>query len=187
MDSIFREKKLQNDELGFRKKTFHKDVNVNIVTHDNGILRARTYSLSSKIEFTIYSGSTIKELIEKDFDYFTWLPRNIEDFRYTEEVLVYAEECLDLMEKIENYPETLRTDLGKTIYQVDAMLSYEHCLDFEDDPNLLNYYKSEVNVAYYRMIINTPNERLIRQVRDLEGNSFFYKRKYFQEVRKIHA
>lgn len=183
MDSIFREKRLYKEDLELNPKSNYKNPIFKIVSHDNGVPRERTYSLSSKIYFTTHSGSTIKELIEKDFDYFTWLPRNIRDFRYTKEVLSYAEKCLDLLEKIENYPNTLQTELGKAINQVDAMIRYEYCLDFEDDPYLLEFYKSEININYYRNIINnTPTERLIRQARNIEGNSSSYRRKYFEEI-----
>lgn len=186
MNSIFREKRLHFDELEINPKPNYKNPNFKMVTHDNGFPRERTYSLSSKIYFTIYSGSTIKELIETDFDYFTWLPRNIKDFRYTEDVLVYAEKCLDLLEKIENFTNTLQSELGIAINQVDAMIRYEYCLDFEDDPNLLAFYQSEININYYRKFIsNTSTERLIRQAKEIEGNSSTYRRKYFQEVKSI--
>lgn len=184
MDSIFRERRSHKDEMELNPRPNYKNPNFKKVTHDNGILRARTYSLSSKLHFSEYSGSTIKELIEKNLNYFNWLPRNIEGFRYEKRVLEYAEDCLEFLERIDSYPETIRTELGKAINQVDAMIRYEDCLDFEDDLFLLEFYKSEINVNYYRKIVNTPTERLIRQAKEIEGNSSNYRREYFEEVKK---
>jgi len=184
MNSIFRKKKIYTRDLESNSKSNSEKLNFRTVTHANGIPRARRYSLSCKLYFTKYSGSTIQELIETNFDYFTWLPRNIENFIYDEHVIEYAETCLKLLEKIETYPAGLiQTELGKAINQVDAMIEYEHSLDFENDEDLLLAYKAEINVKYYKTIINTPNERLIRQAREIEGNSPGYRRRYFEEIK----
>jgi len=185
MESIFREKRIYNNESELDLTPNFNGLNFRTVTHDLGIPRAREYSLSCKLYFTKYSGNTIKELIETNFNYFTWLPKNIENFTYDDEVMKYAKICLETLEKIDNYPiNNTLTELGKAINQVDAMLEYEDHLDFEEDKYIIEYYKMKVNVEYYKKIINTSTERLIRQARDITQISPEYRRKYFNEISK---
>jgi len=185
MDSIFREKREYNLDSNPRQNWNPDKAYYIHKTHDNGIPRARTYSLDSIIHFTQYKGYTIKKLIETNFNYFTWLPRNIENFRYTDEVLKYAKKCLEDLEKIESYPiNKTRTKLGIAINQVKAMIDYEHTLDFGNDKYMLMARKMFVNVNYYKTIINTRIERLIRQTFEIEQNSSEYRRKYFNEIIK---
>ena len=163
MKSIFREKREYNLDTNPIQNWNADITNFINKTHDNGTPRARTYSLDSKLHFTQYSGFTIKELIETNFNYFTWLPRNIENFTYTNEVMEYAKTCLGKLEEIENYPiNRTQTELGKAIRQVKAMIDYEHTLDFGNDKYMLMARKMVVNVEYYKTIVNTRIERLIR-------------------------
>jgi len=184
MSSVFRDKIIrENYNLESVSKRKYNKTNIKIVTHDNGIPRAREYTLSSKLHFTEYKGYTIREFMETDFNYFTWLPRNIENFTYDKKVMDYAKTCIDFLEKIDNYPNNKpRTDLGKAINQVDAMIRYEHCLDYENDKIMLKVWKDYINVEYYKTILNTPLEKLIRQTREIEQTSFEYRRKYFNEI-----
>jgi hypothetical protein len=183
MDSIFREKRIYNSDYELKSKPNFNKLNFRAVTQDQGIPIAREYTLSCELYFTQFAGYTIKELIETNFNYFTWLPRNIENFTYDAEVLKYAKSCLKFLEEIDNFPfRNKQTELGIAINQVDAMIEYEHHLDFEKDKNIIQYYKMRVNVEYYKRIINTPKERLIRQARDIYQNSSEYRRKYFQEI-----
>ena len=184
MNSIFREKIIwKNYEQESNSNIKYDKTHIRKVTEDNGILRARNYSLQSKIHFTEYKGYTIRKLIETDFNYFTWLPRNIENFSYDKQVLEYAETCITFIEKIENYPiNKTRTDLGKAISQVDAMLLYENCLDYENDENMLKVWKDGINVEYYKTILNSPLERLIRQTRKVEQISSEYRRKNYNKI-----
>ncbi len=184
MNSVFREKiirKIYEQESNSNRK--YDKTNIKIVTDDNGILRAREYSLLSELHFTEYKGYTIRKFMETDFNYFTWLPRNIENFTYDKKVLEYAKTCIDFLEKIDNYPiNRTRTDLGKAISQVDAMIRYEHCLDYKDDKIMLKIRKDYINVEYYKTILNSPLERLIRQAREIEQVSSEYRRKYYNEI-----
>ncbi|QXP65765.1 hypothetical protein [Polaribacter sp. AHE13PA] len=184
MNSVFREKiTRENYEEESNSKPKYEKTNVNIVTHDNGIPRARTYSLQSELHFTEFKGYSIKHFMETDFNYFTWLPRNIENFRYDKKVLEYAKTCIDFLEKIESHPiNKTHTDLGKAISQINYMLKYEHCLDYENDKIMLRVWKSYINVEYYKTILNTPLERLIRQSRKIEQVSSEYRRKYYNEI-----
>ena len=184
MNSVFREKIVrENPELETNSNWNTDKANVNIVTHDNGIPRARQYSLESELHFTVFKGYKVKEFMETDFNYFTWLPRNIENFTYDNKVLEYAKTCIDFLEKIDNYPiNKTKTDLGKAISQVNAMIRYEHCLDYENDEIMLKVWKSYIDEKYYRTILNTPLERLIRQAKEIEQVSSEYRRKYFNEI-----
>lgn len=183
MESIFREKREHILDSKPKRNWDTYNPNFKIKTHDNGIPRARTYSLDSKLHFTEYLGYTIKKLIETNFNYFTWLPRNIKNFTYDEDVLKYAKTCLETLENIENYPINRKpTNLGKAISQVRAMIKYEYTLDYEDDKHMLMARKMFIDVEYYKTIINTPLERLIRQSFENELNSAKYRRKYFDEI-----
>lgn len=183
MDSIFRKKRTYNVDLDLNYNLNPEKQNFKTVTHDFGYPRARKYSLTCQLHFTEYSGYTIKNLIETNFNYFTWLPRNIRNFTYDEDVLKYANTCLDWLEKIENYPTKKKfTDLGRAINQVRTMIDYEHCLDFENDEIKSNAYKMMINVEYYKTIINTPIEKLIRQTFEIHQNSSEYRRKYFEKI-----
>ena len=183
MNSVFREKIRKNYEQELNSKREYDKTNIKIVTHDFGIPRAREYSLLSELHFTEYKGYSIKKFMETDFNYFTWLPRNIENFTYDKKVLEYAKTCIDYLEKIDNYPITrTRTDLGKAINQVDAMIRYEHCLDYKDDKIMLMVLKRNINVEYYRSILNSPLERLIRQAGEIEQVSSKYRREYYEEI-----
>lgn len=185
MESIFREKREYNLNSNPKRNWNTEKLNFTNKTHDNGIARARTYSLNSELHFTEYSGFTIKKLIETNFNYFTWLPKNIENFNYTNDVLEYAKTCLETLEEIEKYPPNrTQTELGKAISQVKAMIDYEHTLDFENDKYMLMARKMFVNVDYYKTIINTRIERLIRQSFEIEQYSSEYRRKYFEEIIK---
>ncbi|WP_179008499.1 hypothetical protein [Winogradskyella forsetii] len=184
MNSVFREKIVREiSELESNSNWKTDKANVNIVTHDNGILRARKYSLESELHFTVFKGYTVKRFMETDFNYFTWLPRNIENFTYDKKVLEYAKTCIDFLEKIDKYPiNRTNTDLGKAISQVNVMIRYEHCLDYKNDETMLKYWKSFIDVDYYRTILNTPLERLIRQAQEIEQVSSDYRRKYYNEM-----
>ncbi|WP_452230067.1 hypothetical protein [Lacinutrix sp. MEBiC02404] len=158
---------------------------IKIVTHDNDIPRARQYSLQCELHFTEYKGYTIRKFMETDFNYFTWLPRNIENFTYDKKVLEYAKTCIDLLEEIDNYAiNRTQTNLGKAISQVNSMIRYEHCLDCENDEIMLKVWKSYIDVEYYRTILNTPLERLIRQAKEIEQVSSEYRRKYYNQIIK---
>jgi hypothetical protein len=185
MDSIFREKRINRSEHEFFSRPNYNKLSFRTVTHDNGVPRGREYSLSCKLYFTQFSGYTIKELIETNFNYFTWLPRNIENFTYDDKVLKYARSCLELLERIDNYPVNhTQTKLGMAIHQVDAMIDYELKLDCDKNKYIIEYYKMRVNVEYYKKIIDTPIERLIRQARGIFQISSEYRRKYFEEIIK---
>ena len=188
MDSIFRKKRTFNFESEFQTNKNFDKLTVNAVTHDNGIPRARKYSLTSKLHFTQYSGFTIKKLIETNFNYFTWLPRHIENFEYEQEVLKYAKTCLDQLEKIDNYSIGLtQTKLGKAVNQVNAMISYEQALDADKNIYMLFARKSLIDIKYYKTIINTPIERLIRQSFKTDVSECKNRRKYFEELIKIEV
>jgi hypothetical protein len=184
MNSVFREKKIRkNYEEESNSHQNYDKKNIKLVPHDNRITHAREYSLQSKLHFTEYKGYTIKKFMETNFNYFTWLPRNIENFTYDKKVLEYAKTCIDYLEKIDNYPiNRTRTDLGKAISQVEAMMRYEHCLDYEDDKILLKVWKNYINVEYYKTILNSPLERFIRQAREIEQVTSEYRRKYYNEI-----
>lgn len=184
MNSIFREKRIYQEELEAETKPSSNE-NFNIVTHDNGFPRARLYSLSCKLYFTEYKGLTIKELIETDFDFFTWLPRKIKNFYYDEKVLKYASESLELLEEIDKYPHNNSPSLKTAIHQVKTMTDYEFCLDFEEDEFQLLELKSLINVPFYKTIINTPIEGLIRQALNIYQVSSDYRRKHFEEMALI--
>lgn len=179
--SIFRKKRIYIKEkiTNNSKNNFAQ----NKVTHDNGILRAREYSLSSVLYFTEHSGISIKELIQIDFNYFTWLSRNIEGFTYTKEVLEYAHKCLLFLEKLELPPKLLEPKLNYALEQVSIMLDYEHTLDFDDNPNLLDVYKSMINVKFYKSIDQTTI-RFIRQSLNIDQLSTEYRRLHFKEINK---
>lgn len=185
MASVFREKRIYIDDKDQdRIRDLHK-IDIEHRTHDFGVPRARNYSLSCRIRFTEYSGYTIAKLIETNFNYFTWLPRNINDFTYDEKVMTYAKDCLDYLELIENFPDSkIYTKLGKTIPQVEAMVEYEQALDFGSDDFTLMSSKLQVDVKFYQTIINTREERLIRQSLNMFQNSSEYRRKYFEEINK---
>ncbi|WP_299107154.1 hypothetical protein [uncultured Winogradskyella sp.] len=186
MNSIFRNKKKNNSESEFQTNKNFDKLTVNAVTHDNGVPRARKYSLSCELHFTQYSGFTIKKLIETNFNYFTWLPRNIQNFEYEKTVLDYAKTCLEQLEKIDNYSIGLtQTKLGKAVNQVNAMISYEQALDTDKNKYTLVARKSLVDVEYYKKIIDTPIERLIRQSFKTDVNASKNRRKYFEELNKI--
>ena len=183
MSSIYRNKRNHSEIKESKLNRDFQKISFKNVTHDNLVPRARNYSLNSVLHFTHYSGYTIKEFIETNFNYFTWLPRNIENFTYDKEVLEYAEKCLISLEKIENYPEyKIYSKLGKAINQVNLMLDYEYTLDYKNDESLLQAKKSMINENYYRQIINSPLERLIRLSLEIEQNSAGYRRKYFEEI-----
>ncbi|WP_298248356.1 hypothetical protein [uncultured Christiangramia sp.] len=137
-NSIFRTNKITYIEETPQKYDFDSSTSLIVKTyrtHDNGIPREREYSLNTVIQFSIFKGYTIKEIIEEDFDYFLWFARKIENFTYDNEVLDYAEKCLDILLKldyprIENFPK-----IEYSYNQVSTMLEYEYELDFGDDPN----------------------------------------------------
>jgi len=177
MRSIFREEKKIQKEPRFKEIT-----NFSIVTHDEGVPRARKYSLNDQLYFSEFSGFKIKDLIETNFNFFTWLPRKIENFTYQDEVIKYAEQCLEFLEKIDRYSFSKRHDkLSLAISQVDNMLRYEHELDFGNENRKL-YYKSLINVPFYKKI-DKITEKLIRQALEIEQTSPEYRRKYFEEVK----
>lgn len=183
MDSIFRTKRTSDYTSKFiQLKDFDKS-SVNAVSHDNGILRARKYSLSCKLHFSRYSGFSIKELIETDFNYFTWLPRVITNLQYDEDVFKYARKCLRELEQIDNYSISItQTKLGKAVNQVNAMISYEQALDANKSEYMLVARKSLIDIEYYKTIINTPLERLIRQSFKTESSAIKVRRKYFEDI-----
>lgn len=188
MDSIFRKKRTYDFESEFHTNKNFDKLTVNAVTHDNGVARAYKYSLSCKLHFTQYSGFTIKKLIETNFNYFTWLPRNIENFEYEKKVLDYAKNCIKELEKIDNYSIGLTsTKLGKAVNQVNAMISYEETLDFDKNKYTIVARKSFIDVEYYKTIIDTPIERLIRQSFKTDVNESKNRRKYFEELIKIEV
>lgn len=178
MASIFREKSIVEKEFESKEpknKNFgHKD-------SDNGALRARTYGLDSKLLFTEYSGYTIKKLIQINFDYFVWLPRNIKNFYYDKETLEYAEKCLITLEIIGKFgKEHKNSGVGKMINQVNKMLDYEFCLAHDEEESVLKKYKNKIDIEFYKTVVNTPIERLVRHARYSNNNEI--KRKYLNEL-----
>ena len=154
-------------------------------SHDDGIPRAREYSLKSVINFSVYKGMTIKEIIEDDFDYFLWFARKIQNFTYDTNVLVYAEKCLLLLEKLSSPKSPISPKLNYAYEQVRIMLKYEYELDFGINPLLKDAYKTMVDVSFYKTIFNTPLEKLIRQKLTKFTYSPEYRRMYFEEIKQI--
>ncbi|MBD3660802.1 MAG: hypothetical protein HUJ11_01165 [Arenibacter algicola] len=127
---------------------------------------------------------SIKELIETDFDYFLWLPRNINGFTYTKDVLGYAEKCLKFLEILQTYTDNTSSKIGYALGQVRIMLRYESLLDSGQDESLMMAYKSMVDVDFYRTIHNKPLENFIRQYFRKMNYSREHRRKYFLEILK---
>lgn len=171
MSSIFRKKRTYDIKSELDQNLNSDKLNFRIITHVLGMPRARVYSLTCKLYFTEYSGFTIEKLIETNFNYFTWLPKNIPNFTYDDNILKYAKVCLEFLEKIDNQPIENGTKLGKEISQIDAMIKYEHHLDFDSNKGMVQYYKMMVNAKYYKSIFNTRTERLIRQAREIDQKS----------------
>ena len=65
------------------------------------------------------------------------------------------------------------------------MISYEQALDTDKNKYTLVARKSLVDVEYYKKIIDTPIERLIRQSFKTDVNASKNRRKYFEELNKI--
>lgn len=185
-ESIFRKEKIPyiNDPTIYDFENTTRAVIKNYRSHDDGIPRAKEYSLNSMIHFSIFKGMTIKEIIEDDFDYFLWFPRKIQNLTYDTSVLSYAEKCLQLLDNIYNPKPNDFSKLQYAVEQVSIMRKYEYELDFGKDPLIRVAYKSMVNVNFYKTIFNTPIEKLIRQYLTKFTYSPEYRRKYFEEIKQ---
>lgn len=186
-NSIFRTEKIPYVEETTQKYEFDSSTDLvikNHRTHDEGVPRGRVYSLDSIIQFSIFKGYSIKQIMEEDFDYFLWFGRKIENFTYDEKVLEYAKKCLNTLVNLD-FPKIKKLPKLKYTYdQVSIMLNYEHELDFGENPFLKDAYKSMVNVDFYKTIYNKPIERIIRQSLTNFSYSNEYRIKYLNEIGK---
>lgn len=179
-DAIFRKEKLPN-LVDFKITT--EGLITNFRSHDNGVPRAREYSLKSVIHFSIFQGMTIQEIIEEDFDYFLWFGRKIKNFTYDSKVIDYGEKCLKQIELFDSDKLTNFPHLKYAYKQVSVMLDYEYYLDTNIDPLLKDAYQSMVDVNFYKTIFNRPIEKLIRQNLTKHNYSPEFRRKYFEEIK----
>ncbi|MUU78184.1 hypothetical protein [Winogradskyella endarachnes] len=186
MESIFRTKKEKGYLLEVLQEKEFDTSFVNSNLDDKGIPKGKIYALNSKLHFSPFKGYSIKELIEINFNYFTWLPHQIKNFQYHPEVIKYARTCLKKLEQIDKYSIGLtQTSLGKAINQVNAMISYENAINNSKNEYLILARKSKIDVKYYQTIVNTPLERLIRQSLLTNSNTIKNRRTRFETLCKL--
>lgn len=187
--NIFREQQIEQNVFTSNEDYYNSTtsyIHRTYRTHDNGIPRARTYNLDDIMYFSIFKGYTIKEVIETNFDYFLWFPRNITGFKYSQSVINYADDCLAFLQKIFNGEYLKSKRLSYAMKQVILMQKYEHYLDYDYDKNLRDAYKGMVDVKFYETIYNTQIEKLLRQKISLNLSPEI-RMNYFNEVKRLSS